>query len=331
MLEFALRQERTKSTAGTSRPTSTAPAVPPSRAIALQDVNRDSDKDGSGSSEGGDDLAERSGKANGAVSAAKTMPDTTAWKNLAAPPRDPKARARSREYLKQCLQEIGYLTSPGVLNPLPSRAPVSVDETSSNPDTSERPRKTLSEQPVPSTFPPPPSKAPPASTSTARTLLNGAEEHAAPAPAPAPTPSFDAAPPPSSPAPKTVALPEGEPQDKDDGPRQVITAIYRPESKAAWREELRAANEAVSNVQWPPRRTNDEEQLASVALVEEEAKEDTDAGSDVWVTRRTLKSHLDVVRAVAFGSGADLVFATGGDDCTVKVWQLDAREVLSSK
>lgn len=37
--------------------------------------------------------------------------------------KDPKARAKSREYLKQCLQEISYLTSASSLNPLPERAP----------------------------------------------------------------------------------------------------------------------------------------------------------------------------------------------------------------
>lgn len=42
---------------------------------------------------------------------------------LGRPPtgRDPKSRARSREYLKQCLQEITYLTSPQAVNPLPNR------------------------------------------------------------------------------------------------------------------------------------------------------------------------------------------------------------------
>lgn len=37
------------------------------------------------------------------------------------PGRDPKSRARSREYLKQCLLEVSYLTSPQALNPLPNR------------------------------------------------------------------------------------------------------------------------------------------------------------------------------------------------------------------
>lgn len=42
---------------------------------------------------------------------------------LGRPPlgRDPKSRARSRDYLKQCLQEITYLTSPQAVNPLPNR------------------------------------------------------------------------------------------------------------------------------------------------------------------------------------------------------------------
>lgn len=251
----------------------------------------------------------------------RAAPDTSAWKNLTGPPRDPKARARSREYLKQCLQEITYLTSPGALNPLPPRAPVSVDEASNEQPTAERPRKTLAEQPIPQQ----PKETAPASTFN---LPNG---DAAPSDSSAPSSSSDA-PPPSSPAPRTVSLPEGDAAEPKEQPRQVLTAIYRPESKAAWREELRAANEAASQVPWPPRRASDEEQLAGITLVDDEDKpEQAEGSSDLWTTRRALKSHLDIVRGVAFAGGPDLIFATGGDDRTVKIWSMDAREVMSSK
>jgi striatin 1/3/4 len=48
--------------------------------------------------------------------------------------RDPKSRARSREYLKQCLQEITYLTSPQAVNPLPNRPLLNVAGSSSAPN-----------------------------------------------------------------------------------------------------------------------------------------------------------------------------------------------------
>ncbi|GAA6009855.1 hypothetical protein JCM10207_002134 [Rhodosporidiobolus poonsookiae] len=59
--------------------------------------------------------------------------------------RDPRGKARSREYLKQCLQEITYLTSSATLNPLSahSYAAPSVP----------RPRKTLPDHIPPSSAP----------------------------------------------------------------------------------------------------------------------------------------------------------------------------------
>lgn len=184
----------------------------------------------------------------------------------------------------------------------------------------------------------------------------GAETSAPPpaAPRPAdPTPAGSSAAgtsdAPPSPAPRTVDLPESddasgrqEPgqspsqaqqqQQQQQQPRQVLTAIYKPESKAAWRDQLRAANEAASKVPWPPRRASDEEQLATLTLIDEEETEAADGGSDrIWSTRRTLKSHLDIVRGVAIARGPDLVLASGGDDCTVKVWALDTPSVMSSK
>ncbi|CAG8710349.1 715_t:CDS:2, partial [Acaulospora colombiana] len=47
--------------------------------------------------------------------------------SLGKPPlgRDPRSRARSRDYLKQCLLEVSYLTSPQAMNPLSNR-PLSV-------------------------------------------------------------------------------------------------------------------------------------------------------------------------------------------------------------
>jgi striatin 1/3/4 len=71
---------------------------------------------------------------NGAPAASKTSNPSTKDKgewaapttnNLSlgkAPPgRDPRSRARSRDYLKQCLLELSYLTSPQAMNPLPGR------------------------------------------------------------------------------------------------------------------------------------------------------------------------------------------------------------------
>jgi striatin 1/3/4 len=44
--------------------------------------------------------------------------------SLGKPPpgRDPRSRARSRDYLKQCLLEVSYLTSPQAMNPIPNHA-----------------------------------------------------------------------------------------------------------------------------------------------------------------------------------------------------------------
>ena len=55
--------------------------------------------------------------------------------------------------------------------------------------------------------------------------------------------------PPSSPAVSTRALPDESPSPVDrNGGNEMLTAIYRPDSKAAWREELQAANEQAEKV-----------------------------------------------------------------------------------
>jgi striatin 1/3/4 len=40
-------------------------------------------------------------------------------------------------------------------------------------------------------------------------------------------------------------------------------------------------------------------------------------------------SHLDAVRAVAFHP-SELCLATGGDDCTVKIWRMEVSNLASS-
>lgn len=78
---------------------------------------------------------------------------------------------------------------------------------------------------------------------------------------PALLPPSDNSRPPSSPSPRTVGLPDistaksedesrssGTEKDSDEPGKQHLTAIYRPESKTAWREELKAANEEVKKV-----------------------------------------------------------------------------------
>ena len=47
----------------------------------------------------------------------------------------------------------------------------------------------------------------------------------------------------------------------------------------------------------------------------------------VWSTRKSLKSHLDIVRTVAFAHGPGVMLASGGDDNTVKVWNVETASI----
>ena len=258
--------------------------------------------------------------------------------------------------LCRCLQEITYLTSPGALNPLPPRPPISVNDPSSPvaeggpsheqqsaPAASlDRPRKELPDQTVPSSF-----------AKAEAEEMNGIREESAESSRPpaggAPESHHMAveatARPPSSPAPRNLSLPdEGPSQDADDAENRILTAIYRPDSQAAWREELRAANEKArdarreSHLVKPPGEQSrgpdqsDEEQLANLTLNVEEDEAKPDEGIErTWTTRRSLKSHLDIVRAVTFAHGPGIILASGGDDNTVKVWSVETASVMSQR
>jgi striatin 1/3/4 len=77
---------------------------------------------------------------------------------------------------------------------------------------------------------------------------------------------------------------------------------------------------------------SDEEQLASLTFnVEEEDVKPDDSIERVWTSRRSLKSHLDIVRSVAFGHGPGIVFASAGDDCSVKVWSVESAAVMLTR
>ncbi|PWN17923.1 WD40 repeat-like protein [Microstroma glucosiphilum] len=60
--------------------------------------------------------------------------------------KDGRSREKSRDYLKQCLQEIAYLTSATTLNPLPDRPTGSLLHGTGNQQGPPRPRKTLADE-----------------------------------------------------------------------------------------------------------------------------------------------------------------------------------------
>ncbi|ORX36899.1 WD40-repeat-containing domain protein [Kockovaella imperatae] len=372
MLEYALRQERTKSmsTAGKSS------TLAPSRLSAIQDEDKVSNRDekeaspmSEGSEEG--DRVKMNGPRSIAASSklSSVRNGDNPWKNVGSVSRDPKARARSREYLKQCLQEITYLTSPGALNPLPPRPPINIDAQSSNRSSepeqaalnhSEQfrpPTKTLPDDgQVIDLFP----KEEPQTTSslepvTAPQAPNGeasaSEVKADSDPVDAqPTKTVESramapnatARPPHSPSPKPVALPDANgpsaSSELNGEEHQLLTAIYRPESKTAWREELQAANDKAEQARLgrSPSEQSDEEQLANLTLniEDEDAKpEPSNAPGRFWAGKKYLRSHMDIVRAVAIvrGRGSDLLLVSAGDDNVVKVWSLDAYKIWSTR
>ncbi|KAG8768877.1 hypothetical protein FRC15_004886 [Serendipita sp. 397] len=137
MMEYALRVERSKQLqqSGTSAPSGKPPSVkdepqhevvtnlkegsgsnsPHSEDVGLPNENRLS----IGSMPNGGPIApkasQQTSKDWGSGNAANL--------SLGKPPpgRDPRSRARARDYLKQCLLEVSYLTSPQAMNPLPNR------------------------------------------------------------------------------------------------------------------------------------------------------------------------------------------------------------------
>ena len=234
------------------------------------------------------------------------------------PARDPRARARSRDYLKQCLLEVSYLTSPQAMNPLPNRPivnngsiPVLPNLPAFEPNAlNGRPRKVISdgkEFPLLNGVgasggqqPGLPQQQPPGSdpvtsdelADSAQTLLSGRSAQSAGA---------------------------------QEEPAQV-TAIFRPDDAGEWKEKLRLANEAhersmslrqpggslgsasssgsSTGSAWDltddgvPLLADDEEAEDESALVDEGKK---------WRPKRTLRGYVDVpVPFSAIYSGAVL-------------------------
>jgi striatin 1/3/4 len=296
----------------------------------------------------GTNWAPSSGGPNGVSPAGST---NAALLGKPQPGRDPKSRARSREYLKQCLLEVSYLTSPQAMNPLPNRpivgtgntglpAPPSLPNLPTFGDPvafNGRPRKLVpevgkdfpnlngvtavpnpgiqslqaekdkdpfhdKERGIPDQRTSEPVEAP-VSTSSANTLAAAAE----------------------------VSQPISQ-QDQSSTEENQLTAIFRPDSAGSWRIRLRNANEAAKSAKGK----DDELMQLSAPTTNEDDEEDSESvvsegstGNKIWRTKRTLRNHLDAVRAVVFYPN-DLSLATAGDDCTVKIWRMDVNNMTST-
>ncbi|KAK0240494.1 WD40-repeat-containing domain protein [Armillaria nabsnona] len=381
MLEYALRLERSKQLSGSS-----SQSVPSSKLAILQSQTASSSQkddaqshkeESSGSSPRSDDSPLPDTRLpNGAPSVGTSGRPTSwggsNWANgpsagtsaaaLGKPPpgRDPKSRARSREYLKQCLQEISYLTSPQAMNPLPNRPllnnptmPLSLPNVPSFEQIpyNGRPRKIL--------------------PSDGSNLLNGINLMSGPSSAPATSgpqipPLERNNPPGSGILPQHISPPSSIPQStpqaagpsqppaplpttQNESDREVesesrqLTAIFRPDDAGEWKEKLRLSHEASEQARlaregqngngslWDRRNLEDEELKEEDGDVEDDESTEVGEGegNKIWKAKRTLRNHLDAVRALAFHP-TELCLATGGDDCTVKIWRMDVAGLASS-
>ncbi|KAJ9473955.1 F-box protein MET30 [Pseudozyma hubeiensis] len=157
MLEYALRQERSKylSSSGNAQSSSsplssTAPQV---KNPLLQGLEKGTISSGRSSPAPFAESAPTASAINAAAAAAgggsvnASALATGLLSRSTSSAKDPKSRAKSREYLKQCLQEISYLTSASTLNPLPDRGIASGSSVNgaNNMQSALRPRKTMLE------------------------------------------------------------------------------------------------------------------------------------------------------------------------------------------
>jgi len=206
-------------------------------------------------------------------------PAASALAGLGKPPpgRDPKSRARSRDYLKQCvdhfalsshsilihltrcLQEVSYLTSPQAMNPLPNRPLLnnpSIPLTLPNVPQFEqiayngRPRKVMPE--AGKDFPllngvsmlPSPSSAPATSGGQIPPLERNNPMNSVILPQQPPTGQLGQMQQQQTFGPSQNQIPTDKDKDGETEPRQ-LTAIFRPDDAGEWKERLRLSHEAA--------------------------------------------------------------------------------------
>ncbi|KAL9714975.1 1,2-dihydroxy-3-keto-5-methylthiopentene dioxygenase [Leucoagaricus gongylophorus] len=344
MLEFVLRMERSKQLTQPGPSSKLAVIQAHESSTGSKDDSGSHKEESGGSSPRSEDspLPESRLSNGGLILGAGGSPITSLGK--APLGRDPKSRARSRDYLKQCLQEISYLTSPQAMNPLPNRPlltnssiPLSLPNVPSFDQIpyNGRPRKVLVEGGK--DFP----------------LLNGLNTLSLSAPViPGSQNTLDRNPLAASSQsntnstelstqqPSSGLLSQEEKEKEADSDNRQITAIYRPDDAGEWKERLRQSHEAAEQAHvakenqtgvhaWESRRDDDDMKDPDIDMYDEESSvvgegEDT----KIWKAKRTLRNHLDAVRAVAFHPN-ELCLATGGDDCTVKIWRMEVSSLSS--
>ncbi|PPQ74192.1 hypothetical protein CVT26_004489 [Gymnopilus dilepis] len=378
MLEYALRMERSKQLtqpASHSAPPTKLSAIQAHVASQKDDSHSQKEESGASSPRSEDSPLPDSRLPNGGSSHGPSgRPNswgTTNWTNIATsgtvaglgkPPlgRDPKSRARSRDYLKQCLQEISYLTSPQAMNPLPNRpllnnpsAPLSLPNVPSFDQIAYngRPRKVLPEagKEFPllngmNSIPGSQNTGTPSGGSQLSVLersshLNPGMLHQPPPPLSQLTSQ------PSTQSQESSSTPHTDADRESESDKRQLTAIFRDEA-GEWKEKLRASHEAAEKlrqsrefqqgtpgegVPWDRQREEDDDVKEEENDVEDEESSlvGEGEGTKLWKAKRTLRNHLDAVRALAFHP-TELCLATGGDDCTVKIWRMDVASLASS-
>lgn len=281
MLEYALRVERSKQLTQSS-----SQGVQPTKSSVSH--GQKEEKEGSGgSSPRSEDSAlpqERipGGQPNGNPSSnPSSRPNTWAGVQLTngpqgtnlitkpPPGRDPKSRARSREYLKQCLQEVSYLTSPQAMNPLPNRPllsnpslPLSLPNVPSFDQIAYngRPRKAMPD--LPKEFPQMMNmgSAPPSVQGSQINALDRNAPQSQQTQQQQQSPAGPSGPQQQQEQPNHVAQTQTSQQqqlppqlqsqsiernhDGDIEPQQ-LTAIFRPDDAGEWKERLRMSHEAA--------------------------------------------------------------------------------------
>ncbi|KAI9509955.1 WD40-repeat-containing domain protein [Russula earlei] len=377
MLEYALRVERSKQLSQSAPLASQS--VPSAKAVSLQPPSQkdetSSHKEASSpSSPRSEDspLPPERGQ-NGALAGASARASAWAgpsslsgWTNSNGPAsavaigkpslgRDPKSRARSRDYLKQCLQEIQYLTSPQALNPLPSRQlvtnpslPVSLPNVPSFDQIgyNTRPRKLMPEVgkdfPLLNNMNVTSTSAPTAGPSSSGPQVSGLERGPNIASLPSQQSQLVQYQSSQLPSGQSTSAQPGQMLDADKDRNETMldsqsrTSIYRPDDKGEWREKIglpyTGSAGTLADSAWDRRPREDDEDVKDEDPEVEEDESDVlgeGEGTKVWRTKRTLRNHLDAVRAVAFHP-TELCLATGGDDCTVKIWRTDVTGLASS-